>query len=331
VSRKAATGTSWVDDNDPDDPGYGVTNDHLSIRCRRHPDVHEWLELLTRLVRRAETLVELSRLFLQPQRVTNKRALASKFLLCCKAIDADFRDVSSLDSDLLITVLKRRKSKRSRLGGKCGMDAAIHVGRWLVHLFDRIGNNESPPRFRWSLGPTYSEVSWKRLGLRRRILAESIDRCLGPVDLDEIDSALRSDIAWLCARQPAARRVRRVSPPVVQGSTKASLRSYEEERQALLTRGDPRWVKAVLDKEGNLKERSCQILQVIPDKAEITIPKVVARLKRHEIPLTDDMVGHPVDGMKKLGLLRDQRSLKRTPLGMLFVEKCPDRDSSLES
>lgn len=129
-----------------DSPGL---EDPLLGRCRHHPEVLDWYTTLHRLVRYEGTLVVLSRRFLlMPLR--SREQCAQQLLRCLRAIEIELSSTARLDDRVLSAVQVRVERQHSTLGGLCGMDAALNVGRWIVSGGMQLRDAGVPPSFRWN-------------------------------------------------------------------------------------------------------------------------------------------------------------------------------------
>lgn len=313
------------------DQGFFETSDPLTLACRVNPEVLSWWESLRSVVDHALQLSVLAEKYLATAAEAPKsKRTSTKLIRCCRAIERDIRSIGHLDPSYPVAVAKRMRSPSASAMKLTGMDAAVHLGAWIIRGLADISVDSRPQRLRWAKRPGSGGVDWDRVKGRTSVIAAWIAENLSADLLSMIHAELRADLAWLCESSVPSRGRSPGSCRSVTSPSSTRLGSYEVERAEILQKGEVRALRAVLDQNGDLQKRSCQILQAIPVTGETSQTTVVARLGRKGITLTIGKVGHPMRAMVRLGLLSRGPKYSRTLLGSLFVEHCPEFDPTLK-
>jgi hypothetical protein len=298
------------------------------LQCRKHPELLAWCEFLQLLVDRARTLVELSRRYGDEVSDDKKHKTASKLSRCCRAIVDEVQRSKRLDRPLLLEAQSRKRIRRSKLGDLCGMDAAVHVGLWLVRGFTDISVDATPKPLRWTTRTQSTEVDVERLRTRPQQIAAWVANELAPRLLDAINSAFREDLAWLCRRFD-----RRVGTELVVASGQLASGAhapggYEQERARLFASTNTKIQESlnkVFTRERHIKEQCCTILEAMSTKSALSQKQIATALSVHGNSVSRQDVGYRLRAMKELGIVSGERKYRRSRLGTLMMKHCPDR------
>ena len=294
--------------------------DPLFIRCRQYPEVHEWCVALHHLLLQAQHAGRWAeRTSSQRDSGIEATDSSTKLVSVCRVIQQAVRDMIDLDPEPLLLVQARR-FRSKHLGGLSGMDAALSLGRWLNSGFACIGIDAKPKPISWTTANDATRVNWNGVKQNTQTLARWLSTNLKRTSLDEARGAARSDLAWLCRRhaRDAARKTddRALNPK----ARRRRPSSYAEACEQLLQAGNPEDRRTVLDKNGEVKRRCCEILYVLDEGCEVNQKVIGDRLtKRLRTSLTRSQIGYAVRAMHRLGLLTSDPKCRRTPLGTLMM------------